>query len=133
MENHQTWEYKELPPRRKAIGLKWVFKVKYYPNSVIAKFKAKLVAQKFFQVQKINFSKIFILTVRKKSLQIYLTLCLILNLFIHQVDIVIAYLKSLVGDNKLPIFMKLLPGMHNRRQLQKSLLYKLLESLYNLK
>lgn len=28
LENHQTWEYAELPPDRKAIGSKWVFKVK---------------------------------------------------------------------------------------------------------
>lgn len=38
-------------------------------------------------------------------MQIYLTLNFILNLFIHQVDIVQAYLKSLLSDNKLPIFM----------------------------
>lgn len=43
------------------------------------------------------------------------------------------YLESLFGNDKLPIFMKLLPEMHNLRQIWKSLLYKLLKSLYNLK
>lgn len=56
-----------------------------------------------------------------------------LNLFIYHMDIVDAYLESLLDDNKLPIFMKLLPGMHNLRQIQKSLLYRLLRSLYGLK
>lgn len=44
LENYQTWEYDVLPLRQKAIRSKWVFKVKYNPNSFIAKFKARLVA-----------------------------------------------------------------------------------------
>ena len=56
-----------------------------------------------------------------------------LNLFIHQMDIVGAYLESLLGDNELPIFMKLLPGMRNLRQIREGLLCRLLRSLYGLK
>ena len=56
-----------------------------------------------------------------------------LNLFIHQVDIVGAYLESLLKGNELPIFMKLPPGMHDLRQIQKGLLCRLLRSLYGLK
>lgn len=44
LENHQTWKYKELPPKKKAIGSKYVFKVKYHPNGLIARFKARLMA-----------------------------------------------------------------------------------------
>lgn len=56
-----------------------------------------------------------------------------LNLFIHRVDIVGAYLESPLGDNKLPIFMKLPPGMHDLRQIREDLLCRLLRSLYGLK
>lgn len=56
-----------------------------------------------------------------------------LNLFIHQVDIEGAYLESLLGDNDHPIFMKLPPGMHNRRQIREGLLCRLLRSLYGLR
>ncbi len=117
LENHQTWEYNELPPGQKAIGSKWVFKVKYSPDGSIARFKARLVAQGFSQIYGINFSETFASTVRRESLQIYLALCLMLNLFIHQVDIVGAYLESLLGDNEQPIFMKLPPGLHHLRQI----------------
>ncbi len=55
------------------------------------------------------------------------------NLFIHQVDIVGAYLESLLGDNELPIFMKLPPGIRNLRQIREGLLCRLLRSLYGLK
>lgn len=83
LENHQTWEYDELPPGRKAIGSKWVFKVKYHPDGSVARFKARLVAQDFSQVHGINFSETFAPTVRRESLRIYLALCLMLNLFGH--------------------------------------------------
>ena len=133
LENHQTWEYDELPPGQKTIGSKWVFKVKYHPDSSVARFKARLVAQGFSQVQGIDFSETFAPTVRRKLLRIYLALYLMLNLFIHQVDIVGAYLKSPLGDNELPIFMKLLPGIHDLRQIREGLLCRLLRSLYGLK
>lgn len=117
LENYQTQEYKELPSGRKAIGSKQIFKVKYLLDRSVTRFKVRLVAQKFSQVQGINFSEMFAPTMRRESSQIYLTLCIMLNLIIHQVDIVSAYLKNLLGDNKLPIFMKLPPGMHNLRQI----------------
>lgn len=44
LKSHQIWEYDELLPGRKAIGSKWIFKVKYHPNGSVARFKAKLVA-----------------------------------------------------------------------------------------
>lgn len=70
---------------------------------------------------------------RRESLCIYLAICLALNLIIHQVDIVGAYLESLLDDNKYTIFMKLPPGMHELRQVREGLLCRLLRSLYGLK
>ncbi len=81
----------------------------------------------------INSCETFIPIVRKELLQIYLALCLALNLFIYQVNIVGANLKSLLNDNKFPIFMKLPLGMYKLCQIWKELLYKLLKSLYSLK
>lgn len=113
LENHQTWEYDVLPPERKVIGSKWVFKVKYNTDGSVARFKARLVAQGFSQIPGIDFAETFAPTVKRESLRIYLALCLMLNLFIHQVDIVGAYLESLLDNNELPIFMKLPPGIQH--------------------
>ena len=44
---HQTWSYSTLPSRQKIIGCKWVFKLKYYPDTSIKRYKARLVAQNF--------------------------------------------------------------------------------------
>ena len=110
-----------------------MFKVKYHPDGSVARFKAKLVAQGFSQIQGIDFAETFAPTVRRESLQIYLAICLFLNLIIHQVDIVGAYLESDLSDNELPIFMKLPSGMHQLRQVREGLLCRLLRSLCGLK
>ena len=112
LENHQTWEYNELPLRQKAIESKWVFKVKNHLDRSVAIFKARQVTQGFSQIPGIKFAKTFALTVRRKLLRIYLAICLFLNLIIHQVDIVGVYLEGDLSDNEFPIFMKLPPGMH---------------------
>lgn len=130
LENHHTWEYEQLPNDCKAIGSKWVFKVKYHPNGSVARFKARLVVQGFLQVQGIAFLETFAPTVRRKSLQIFLAISAMLGLIIHQVDIVGAYLESLLDDNKFLIYMKLPPGIHQFRQVREGLLYRLLKSFY---
>lgn len=48
-------------------------------------------------------------------------------------DDIEAYLESLMGDNKLPIFIKLPPGMRDLRFIRKTLMCKLLRSIYGLK
>jgi hypothetical protein len=40
-----TWHLADLPPRHRAIGLKWVYKVKKDAQGAIAKYQARLVAK----------------------------------------------------------------------------------------
>ena len=133
MENHQTWEYNHLPTDRKAVGSKWVFKVKYAPDGSIARYKARLVAQGFSQVYGVDFNETFSLTVRRESLRIFLSIECLCRLIIEQINIVGAYLKSLLSDNDLPIFMKLPSGMETFRSIQPGLVCRLLRSIYGLR
>lgn len=50
LENYQTWVYNKLLLGRKVIGSKWIFKVKYNSDGLVARFKARLVAQGFSQI-----------------------------------------------------------------------------------
>lgn len=34
---NKTWELKELPPGKKLIGVKWVYRTKYKPNGEVSK------------------------------------------------------------------------------------------------
>ena len=110
-----------------------MFKVKYHSDRSVARFKAQLVAQGFSQIPGIDFAETFAPMVRRELLQIYLAVYLFLNLIIHQVDIVGAYLESDLSDNELSIFIKLSIGMHQLRQVREGLFCRLLRSLYGLK
>ncbi|CAA6671052.1 unnamed protein product [Spirodela intermedia] len=43
IEENRTWSLVDLPHGRRAIGLKWVYKVKRDENGAVAKYKARLV------------------------------------------------------------------------------------------
>ena len=95
---------------RKTIGCKCVFKVKYHPDGSIERYKAKLVAQRFSQVYEIDFIEIFAPTVKRKSLRMFLVIAAMLEIILIQMDVVGAYLETVLGQNEDPIFMKILQG-----------------------
>ena len=47
MARNKVWELINLPPQRKSIGNKWVFKIKRQADGSIDKLKARLVAKGF--------------------------------------------------------------------------------------
>jgi hypothetical protein len=52
---NQTWELQDLPQGKKPITNKKVFKTKLITNDTIEKFKAKLMARNFEQIEGIDF------------------------------------------------------------------------------
>lgn len=42
--NH-TWVLTTLPPNRKAIGCRWVYKIKYKSNGEVERYKARLIVK----------------------------------------------------------------------------------------
>lgn len=49
VERNNTWKLSELPAGQKAIGLKWVFKLKKDTNGEVVKYKARIVAKGYVQ------------------------------------------------------------------------------------
>ena len=114
MEN-ETWELVELPPGRKAITCKWVFKVKHDENGKIDRFKGRLVAKGFLQKYGIEFDKIFSPVVRFTSIRALLAFAVSRKMFTHQMDVVTAFLN---GKRDEDIYMEqpeeyVAPGKEN--------------------
>nr|GEV69815.1 ribonuclease H-like domain-containing protein [Tanacetum cinerariifolium] len=56
---NDTWEITDLPIGRKAIGGKWVYKIKYKSSGDIDRYKARYVAKGFNQKEGIDFDETF--------------------------------------------------------------------------
>ena len=49
IERNETWELVDLPISYDAIGLKWIYRLKYNPDGSVKKHKARLVAKGYAQ------------------------------------------------------------------------------------
>jgi hypothetical protein len=72
IERNNTWQLMHLPPNKKSITVKWVYKVKHLPDGSIAKHKARLVAKGFLQKPGIDFTEIFALVARLETVRVSL-------------------------------------------------------------
>lgn len=104
--------------------------MKYKPDGTIERYKAYLVMQRFFQVPRVDFTKTFIPIIRQESLRIFLAIAALFDLILMQIDVIGAYLKSILGQNKQTIFMKIPQTIQTK---QNELVYKIFKSLYCLK
>ena len=59
MRVNQVWDLVDLPEGRRAIGNKWVLKVKHKADSSVERFKARLVAKGFTQQEGIDYEETF--------------------------------------------------------------------------
>ncbi|KAG6543704.1 hypothetical protein Mapa_014888 [Marchantia paleacea] len=69
-----TWEFVDLPPGRKTIGCRWVFKVKRGAAGEILKYKARLVAKGYSQQPDVDYHETFAPVARYGSIRMLLAL-----------------------------------------------------------
>ena len=127
LKQHGTYErVKELPPGRKAVGYKWVFKLKLNPDNSIARYKARLVAKGYSQIPGQDFTETTSPVARLASYRALLSLAAKMNLEAHHLDIETAFLNGTLDEE---IYMKA-PDSFNTR---KDDVWRLRKSLYGLK
>ena len=59
LQSNGTWKVVPLPPGKKAIGFKWVFKINYKANGAIERFKSKLVEKVYNQKEGLDYQETF--------------------------------------------------------------------------
>jgi len=93
-----TWDLVELPPNRKAITGKWIFKVKLTPSGAIERFKARWAARGFQQIEGIDFNETFAPVSKFTSIRLILALSCRSNWEVNQFDIETAFQTTEIDD-----------------------------------
>src|SRR5712692_7010191 len=123
LSKNNTWELVNLPPGRKAIKSKWVFKLK-----ANGRFHARLVAKGFTQIPGIDYDETFSPVARFESLRLLLALAALENWEIHQMDVKSAFLNGVLNEE---IYMEQPQGFIAAEQENK--VCRLKRALYGLK
>jgi len=131
LERNHTWTLVKPPSGKKIVGCKWVFKKKVdgsRPESF--RYKTRLVAKGYSQVQGVDFNEVFSPVVKHTSIRVLLSLVAIKDLELEQLDVKIAFLH---GDLEEQIYMKQpegfeVVGKENHVCLLKKSLYGLKQS-----
>ena len=125
---NKTWMLVELPAGRRAIGCKWVFKLKYDVDGRVERFKARLVAKGYAQKYGIDYDEIFSPVVRFSSIRLLLAFAVQHDFLIHQMDVETAFLNGKLDEE---IYMQQPEGYVKPGE--EHLVCKLEKSLYGLK
>ena len=128
IEKNKTWVLTELPPGHRAIGLKWVYKIKRDANGVITKYKTRLVAKGYVQKQGIDFEEAFAPVTRLETVRLLLALAARNGWVVHHLDVKSAFLN---GDIQEEVYVKQPQGYEKKNEEYK--VYKLLKALYGLR
>ncbi|XP_067621258.1 uncharacterized protein [Eurosta solidaginis] len=91
---NNTWSAVDLPDGQKAIGSKWVFRIKRDSDGNIQKFKSRLVAKGCSQQLGLNYWETFSPVIRYETIRMLLAIAVEKELHLHQIDISNAYLNS---------------------------------------
>jgi hypothetical protein len=123
-----TWELVKLPHGRKAIGSKWVFKVKRTPDGTVERYKARLVTKGFGQRPSVDFDEMFAPTTKWAALHAILALAALENLELESIDISNTHLNGELHD--VDVYMQQPDGFAER---DSTWIARLLKGLYGLK
>jgi hypothetical protein len=123
-----TWKEVTAPEGVNLVGSKWVYKTKVDANDQIVKYKARIVAQGYTQVEGVDFYDTYSPVARMTSLRLFLTIVASEDLELIQMDADTAFLNGKLDEE---IYMNFPPGYEKEKGSTTAL--KLVRSLYGLK
>lgn len=127
LEDNHTWELTTLPPGRKTVGCRWVYKIKYKATGEIEKHKARLVAKGFTQVEGEDFNETFAPVAKMTTVRCLLSVAIAKGWELHQMDVNNAFLH---GELDEEVYMAVPQGYSVP---ERGLVCRLRKSLYGLK
>lgn len=79
---NKTWDLVDLPPGKRTIPLKWVFRIKRDAKGNFEKYKARIVVKGYSQVAGLDFNETFAPVVRVDSVRVIFAIAAANDLYI---------------------------------------------------
>lgn len=127
LQENNTWELTTLPPGRKTLRGKWVYKLKRGPSGEVLHHKARWVVKGFEQREGLDYNETPASVVKPMSYKALFAIAAAKDLEIEQMDAKIAFLYGAIEED---IYMEQPTGYD---QSSSNLVCKLNKALYGLK
>nr|GEY46079.1 hypothetical protein [Tanacetum cinerariifolium] len=85
-------------PKRRAIGTKWIYKNKKDERGIVIKNKARLVAQRHTQEDKIDYEEVFALVAMIEAIRLFLAYASFMGFLVYQMDVKSAFLYDTIEE-----------------------------------
>ena len=116
IEKNKTWSLVNLPKGRKAIGLKWVYKVKRDPSGKILKYNARILAKGYIQKYGVDYDEVYAPVARIETVRMIFALASTNGWKIHHLNVKSAFLKWEIGGGNVCIATRRLRERRRNRE-----------------
>lgn len=130
LKKNQTWDWVERPKGHKVIGCKWLFKLKpgIPGENQPPRYKGRLVAKGYAQVEGIDYNEVFAPVVKHVSIRLLLSAVAHFDLELEQMDVKTAFLHGVLKER---VYMEQPEGYVEKGK--EKMVCLLRKSLYGLK
>nr|GEU77469.1 hypothetical protein [Tanacetum cinerariifolium] len=99
MIDNMVWVLVDIPPNCKTVGSKWIFKKKTDMDGIVHTYKARLVANGYTQLYRVDYEKTFLPIADTRVIRILISIAAFYDYEIWQIDVKATFLNGYLDED----------------------------------